>query len=330
MILAALTLVVDSIRIESRWGGLGTPSDKTYKIVRRGDQYFRGDIAVSQQAVERLMSAMNAAPVARPTALRALMTPQWLAATAHATAAGVPQCSAEAKRVFEKRLSDPEFALRVMDEYFSERWTDDYPFVNVQVTLQTGRTMQAESHAQPALMLPWIVDEQETWNPALPRAIAALLPAGAEERISGESLASRVAQDAAREMENELEPLEERCLHRDIADATERVFKIVRIYHGAPGDFTAYVQRADFPPNLVLTLVIRDADKPGALAKLDRTVERLGTYLEIARPYLAQHRRTWFALWCDDGVSAGDRSVNLMEYDPETGRVGAEHVIEKR
>jgi len=346
---AASMPVIDSIRIESRWGGLGEPSDKVYKIVRRNDRYVRRRTTVPADAVERLVAAIEAPPVERQSALRAIATAEWLAAVAHRPhehAAAVPTCSDEAKHLFEQRLADPDYARDVLDGYFGMMRTDDYPEVKVDVALHDGRTLHIESHAQPALMLPWNVDGVKTWNPELPRAIAAMLPSGAEPRVSGEFLESDLVERVAMDLRHELDDIEERCIHRDLVTAVARAFEIVHVYHGSAGDFTAYVRRPDFPPNLVLTLVIRDAEKPGALAKLDRTVQRLPAYLDVVRGFLAAHPKTWFALWCVNGTSVdaeypnlfdkndaarlnrdADRAVELMEWDPASGIVSRERFI---
>lgn len=93
------------------------------------------------------------------------------------------------------------------------------------------------------------------------------------------------------------------------------------MYRGSPGWFTAYVRRADFPANVVLTLVIRDVDKPDARAKLERTVQRTTDYLNIARAYVAERPAKRFAIWSADGVSVNgnDHAVRLAEYDPTSG-----------
>lgn len=50
LVFAASTPVVDSIRIESRWGGLGLPSATTYTIVRRDGRYDREFAIVPQES----------------------------------------------------------------------------------------------------------------------------------------------------------------------------------------------------------------------------------------------------------------------------------------
>jgi len=75
----------------------------------------------------------------------------------------------------------------LIKSYYLSGHTDDYPSVTVTVTLAGGRTLHAGSKAQQAFMIPWLVDGEETWEPGLGRAVAALLPAGAEnkDRMSG-------------------------------------------------------------------------------------------------------------------------------------------------
>jgi hypothetical protein len=126
-----------------------------------------------------------------------------------------------------------------------------------------------------------------------------------------------------------LDDLEERCVHRKFLAAAEKEFEIVRIYHGWPGCFTAYVRRADFPANLVLTLVIRNDDKPEALAKLERTVQRASGYVDLVYDYIGKHPEEHFAIWCVDGVSVegNDRAVRLSEYDPASGIVSHPRII---
>jgi len=328
---AASLPVIDSIRIESRWGGFGKPSATTYTIMRRGNHYERTSATVPPDAVDRFVAAITAAPVERKTAIRDLATSRWLIARATEPSddVSVPVCSPEAKQLFQQHLADPEEALRALDRYFSARWTDDYPFISIDVTFDGRPAIHLESHAQPALMLPWNVGNAETWNPEIPRAIVGLLPSGAEPRLTDPNLASAYVDQVAQEMRHELDDLEERCVHRRFLAAVEKQFEIVRIYHGSPGCFTAYVRRADFPANLVLTLVINDDDKPEAQGKLERTVQSTSAWMDFVRDYVGKHPEGHFAIWFADGVSVeGDnRAVRISEYDPASGIVSHPRIV---
>jgi hypothetical protein len=329
LVLAASLPVIDSIRIESRWGGLGQPSAKTYSIIHRGDHYKRSFAAVPQDAVDRFAAAITAPPVAKKEGLRRIAKTEWLLACATESHNGVPVCSPEAKRLLHQRLTNPEEAVKALDRYFSARWTDDYPSISIDVMFHDRPTIRLESHAQPALMLPWKVGNVETWNPEISRAIAGLLPDGAESRLTDRRLATAYVEEVVQEMRDKIDDIEERCVHRGFLVAVEKEFEIVRVYHGSPGWFTAYVRRADFPTNLVLTLVIRDDERPDAHAKLKRTVQRTKEYVDVVRSYIAEHPEKYFAIWCADGVSVetSDHAVSLSEYDPSSGIVSHPHII---
>src|SRR5690242_17471212 len=123
MLLAIVTFAatVDSIRIESKWAGLGKPSDKVYRIKPR-----------DEKAVDRLVAALEAAPVNRLSAAQSIATPEWVAAMAHRPhedASGIPRCSDEARRLYEQRLADPFAVQEMLNHYFSTIHSDDYPFV---------------------------------------------------------------------------------------------------------------------------------------------------------------------------------------------------------
>jgi hypothetical protein len=330
---AASLPVVESIRIESSWGGLGVPRLTTYTILRRGDNYRRRFSQVPRNAVDRFLSAVTSPPVDRKTAIGSLVTPEWLATVSSEPHNGVPVpvCSPEAKRLLKQKLSDPEVAVRALGEYFSAGWTDDYPLISIDVTIHDGRTFHIESHHQPLLMLPWKVGNEETWNPEIPRAIVELLPSGAEPRLSDRNLANQYVEEVVNDASYELENPEERCVHHDFLQAVEKQFEVVRIYHGSPGSFTAYVRRADFPENLVLTLVIRNDAKPDAQAKLNLSVQRSGEYVTLAREFVKRFPERHFAIWCADGVSVEgiDGAIRISDYNTESGIVSNPRIILK-
>jgi hypothetical protein len=211
-VLAASLPTIELVRIESSWVGLGKPAEQTYTITHRGDHYDDGSATVPQAAVDRFAAAIIAAPVDRQTALRRIATREWLRARASEPndTAG-PVSSPEAKRLFAERLANPESAIATLDRYFTDRWTDDYPTVSIDVTFSDRHTVHLESWSQPALMLPWKVGAFETWNPELPRAIVALLPPNAEPRLTDRHLAEDYVHAVASEMRGRLEELEERC-----------------------------------------------------------------------------------------------------------------------
>jgi len=163
--------------------------------------------------------------VDRKTAIGSLVTPQWLAARSsepHNDVA-VPVCSPEAKRLLRQKLSDPNEAVRALDGYLSDFWTDDYPRISVDVTFHGGRTLHVESSRQQALMLPWKVGEEETWNPQIPRALVELLPRDAEPRLTDRNLADAYVEEIVSDARDQLDDLDERCVHHDFLKAGRRI-----------------------------------------------------------------------------------------------------------
>jgi hypothetical protein len=76
--------------------------------------------------------------------------------------------------------------VRTLPEALASRyrsfWTDDYPEVDVKLTLRSGRVIHANTRDQHDYMLPWTVDGKTTWDMRLSEAVAALLPEGAVNR----------------------------------------------------------------------------------------------------------------------------------------------------
>ena len=79
----------------------------------------------------------------------------------------------------------------------------------------------------------------------------------------------------------------------------------------------------------MLTLVIRDDDKPDAQEKLERTVQRTTYYLDLAHDYVTKHPEKHFTIWCADAISVegNERAVEIEEYDPASGIVNHPRVI---
>lgn len=134
---------------------------------------------------------------------------QALRAAASVVADGHVWSPAE-KQDFADRLSSHAiWSGLVREQYYETSWTEDYPSVRVELVLPGGRQLIATTRSQQPYMLPWSVEGDgvafgpggvETWDPGLPRAVAALLPEGSpnRRRLLGASLAQRVAETADR------------------------------------------------------------------------------------------------------------------------------------
>ncbi|WP_369940676.1 hypothetical protein [Xanthomonas medicagonis] len=97
----------------------------------------------------------------------------------------------------------------IVDAYYGDgmRWTDDYPFVVVQILFRDAEPLVISSDSQMALMLPWHVgvpdrraraQAPQNWSVPLTRSVQALLPPESKlyQRVGGiEQMRSRLRGD---------------------------------------------------------------------------------------------------------------------------------------
>jgi hypothetical protein len=107
-----------------------------------------------------------------------------------------------AAAVVAERICDPKNLAKLaanLDGNLGST-TDDYPAVEVDLTLSDGEKVTLRSTAQPPLMLPWTIIRRGktavSFDPAISRAIAALLPPEFKNRrrLAGGGLEAFVAE----------------------------------------------------------------------------------------------------------------------------------------
>lgn len=187
-------------RIEVTLGSatIGARSDEKYTLTRNGAEYsLRGDISEVEERypdpretthsmvegnrraadVSALLDALEAKPVARDRALGILANSAAVQATLRQgnDDPGLDGCP-EATSVLARPLRDPAAIRPALAEYYKGGWTDDGASFELTLRLPGGKELKASTHAQATPTLPWTVDGVETWNAAIPRALAALLP----------------------------------------------------------------------------------------------------------------------------------------------------------
>jgi len=191
-------LTVERVDVTLSWATIGARSDETYTLARNGVEYIlRGDVAEGQDRypdprettrgtvegnrrsadVSALLDAMQAKPVGRDTALGALASSAVVQAALRQgnDDPGLAGC-AEATAVLARPLRDAAAIRGALAQYYKAGWTDDGTSFEVTLRLSDGKELKANAHAQATPALPWAVNGVETWNPAIPRALAVLLP----------------------------------------------------------------------------------------------------------------------------------------------------------
>lgn len=121
----------------------------------------------------RLARAVEAPPVSWQEFADRVLTKSWIEAT-------VQKANEGEKEIPESFLKDPAELRRVIGNALADFHSDDYPHVEVELTMDSGRTILASSGSQSPFMVPWTVmrkaGEAATWNPEIGPALADLLP----------------------------------------------------------------------------------------------------------------------------------------------------------
>jgi hypothetical protein len=305
------------IQINAHWGGLGGPIDEHFQIERRGNTYRSGLGRVDAERVWELQRAVAAPVFSEEDGLRELANRQWLAEHASSSygvlTSAQGECSPDARRLFIEAFSQPARAVGALREHYSLSHTDDFPSITVRVRATDG-DIEIASYSQHALMLPWKTSAGLNWNPAISRAIGALMPSHSKlrPRLLDESLAHALAWQIGEDIREKREALEERCLYQGVADGFERrSFRIIEIYHAWPGQFAAHIHSSDFPRNLIIDAHI-DVDSK-TVSALPNIIHQIEAYVSTARTFVESHPETTFEMWFRDGVSLTDDSIQLHE-----------------
>jgi hypothetical protein len=148
--------------------------------------------------VEALIQAMKEPALTAPTLANLGITPQWLAQHVeaqikHTETLGEVNTAAQ-QEFFRKSYTDPDLIQKLLPNVLNAQWTDDSCGVNVVVLFSDGSKIIANTHAQPAFMLPWSLElrgnNYRSYNAHISRAVAALLPKDIydRKRLAGENL----------------------------------------------------------------------------------------------------------------------------------------------
>jgi hypothetical protein len=188
---------VREITIESGGSGLGPSASQKLVILSRGEKNYLGDEVVDSGRIQSLIAALRSPTIASPQASNLGISHEWLSQDVReAPSNGAPNQQA----LFKESFSDLNTIEQLLPSCFKFWKSDDYPSIRVKVVFANGKRWTASSDSYYPLMLPWRVNlngtEQTTYNAAISRGIAALVPDGSlnRNRLGDEELKTRLAE----------------------------------------------------------------------------------------------------------------------------------------
>src|SRR5215467_6583312 len=343
------------IKINSYWGGLGTPQKTEITVERKNGKYYVGHKTIEPRLVEQLISALNQPAISGPDFPNLGITPQWLkdnAIPAITKAQGnFLDAAQNQKDLYFKSFNDPELLRKIVPGMFKFVRTDDYPSADVMITFEDGSVLSAQSHSWYEFMLPWTMsrDGETTYNANISRAVAALMPNRATNRgrLAGEGFDVTMAQFVMEYIEDDWKLLgvENKLggtlndLRREYAIESAEINPYHHPEYGVEWhtkqphetNLHAILHDNDAPPNYVIALVLRVNDKKvegvEQFLRASRKYQATPTSIPWLADYIRQHPRVVFRVSYVHDSSFGDKAMRVFSNDMHA--IGKDGLIEK-
>ena len=349
---------VQSLSVQSAWGGLGQPAHSAISIQLKGESYKAGGRVIPVDALYALQSAIQAPAFGVPVAANLGVTAGWLheygdRAGAHTSrlhyTEGLPEQKALFRRVFEDQQTLPSRLKQVYESFH----TDDYPHMRVQLALQDGTQITLTTDSQNPYMLPWCITSrgatQKTYNADISRALFALLPPkfSNRDRLTEHGLADMIGENTANTVEQRWDLLRAQHASGDALAVLRNVYEVrgatVDSYHdiafgkawdgGEPHEenLHATLWRHGFPEGFTVTAILlrQNGNTMGASELLKRApaYEDLVLSVPWLDAYLKSHPKERAWLFYVHGESLTDKPMKVFAADMKA--VGREDLIER-
>ena len=293
VLLAAAIASPLEVRIDAGWVGLGTPISEHFVVTDRAK-------------VERIARAVAAPQVTSDVAIQALASRENAVAAHRALLEGQRECSPDARALVVKTLTKPVM-VDALRKHYRGGHTDDFPGMTVTLRFANGKTVEASTQSQNALMLPWTTPAGETWSAELSRAVAAAMPQTSKlrGRLLDGGLTYRLGWTLSDSIRDRVLELESRCRYAPMIQQIEKALTIERVYHAWPDRLSVHARVPGAPPNLRIDAHLTAA-KAGVVAEFLQRAPRL---FERARRVARSHPKTPMEIWYVDGRSGDDDAV---------------------
>jgi len=333
---------VDSIEIETGWGGLGSPQHAVVAIRGEKGSYYRGRERVDPAAVGALFHALHAPSIVSPEMNNLGVTATWLNAHLQAVEKALQRQLTNATpsqiRHFESSFRDPKVMMGAVADRFSYGSFDDYPYARVQVVLNDGTKLAASTHSFYAFMLPWTTGEKtQTYNADLSRAVSSLLPPKTpdKDRLAGVGFDESLAEALMHRIEGQWNMLGVEARAGTAISILRQHYKVlstdINPFHGVSfgrrwvekgpheTNLQASLHNQDLPAALNEHLVLEF--KEGQVEGLVDFIQNVSRYEKLVlsvpwlNSWLREHPRETMTLAYVHDASFGDHALESFEAD---------------
>lgn len=198
---------VEAVRIDVRWQGLDARYRQRYRIRRTAEGYRRKRDRVEAEAVRSLVASLSRPALPMPNAENLGLSEEWLGnfdASEISEWIGTPLSTPSPRPISEETLRcvlrDPSAIDQILRFGFGGIHLDNEPSVRVEVRFGDGRREVVASYSAHPFMIPWRRrnDDVATYDTAIGRAVAALLPPDALNwtQLAGEDWREAFFRDA--------------------------------------------------------------------------------------------------------------------------------------
>src|SRR5579863_1999416 len=337
---------VRQITIRSHWGGLGPRADATIVITADGNEYKRDGRSVDPALVGALVAALRSTLIPKPAPEQLGITPSWLAAHA---ASLEPHSNDDPGKptqghlaLFRQSFTDLKLITRVLPELFENMHTDDYPAARIEVAFDDDTKLVAYSNSQFPYMLPWCIgtEKMATYNPAISRAMAALMPLKTvnKDRLADDDLVKELSVAVMGEIETayDLRGVEDRVgpdlarLRAGYRVTSATIDGWLRPEYG-PDKFNsnhpeenlhAVLHKSSLPLNVSNEVTLRDVN--GRIQGIDDFLSNSDKYeyLVLSVPWLKQYitanPKVWVRITYVHDASLADEALGRFAADMKT------------
>src|ERR1700733_9493946 len=359
----AQTLQIQTLTVQSAWGGLGRPAHSDFSTHRQGNSYRANGRTIPSTLLNALLNAVQEGTVIVPDAANLGITAQWLQkyadqAGGHASRLFYKNGLPEQKALFREAFEDQQTLPSRLKQVYQTFHTDDYPHMQAQLVLQNGVQITLTSDSQNPFMLPWCVTANgtttKTYNANISHALFALLPLKFDNRErladypdSWPGLLGMLGEETANTIEGRWELVGAQHASADALAVIRRVYEVrwatVNSYHdlafgkawdgGEPNEenLHATLWSEDFPKGFTVTAILlrQNGNTEGASEVLKRTP--IYTDLVFSVPwldaYLKSHPEEHAWMFYVHGESLTDKAMRVFANDMRA--IGRNDLVER-